>query len=429
VTFGDQVDVVVAGGGPAGAVAASVLARAGFGTLLVESSDGLEARVGETLLGGAQRALVELGAWKRFLQSGHGPAYAVRNVWGEDEPYEVTSIANPYGPGWHLDRRAFDGMLRALAVEAGADLRTRTQLCSAVRVAEGWDVDLSRLGEGGEASAAYRVRTRFLIDATGRAATLGKRLGAHRRRIDRLVAQVQLFETLPGMPPEPVTLIEAAPGGWHYSAPLPGQKLIHAYMTDADLLRKREGGAVHGPRTRARIDGLRTIQDVRVVPAYSALTCPPGGRNWLAVGDAAAAFDPLSAQGLLFALQSAMNGARAAIAQLRGGPGAVADYNAVVAAVFTRYREERAQQYGRERRWAAAAFWARRHASGDAVPGPIHIIKNNRPRYVVMTEDYYARLKQRPSLWELLDRPAQGKRAKKEIDGQLRAERDAWDVS
>ena len=60
--------------------------------------------------------------------------------------------------------------------------------------------------------------------------------------------------------------------------------------------------------------------------------------------------------------------------------------------------------------------------------GPVHIIKNNQPRYVVMTEDDYARLKQRPSLWALLDRPAQGKRSKKEIDRQLRAERDVWNV-
>lgn len=58
--------------------------------------------------------------------------------------------------------------------------------------------------------------------------------------------------------------------------------------------------------------------------------------------------------------------------------------------------------------------------------GPVHVIKNNRPRYVVMTEEDYARLTERRGLWELLDRPARGTRSKKDIDAQLRAERDAW---
>jgi PHD/YefM family antitoxin component YafN of YafNO toxin-antitoxin module len=58
--------------------------------------------------------------------------------------------------------------------------------------------------------------------------------------------------------------------------------------------------------------------------------------------------------------------------------------------------------------------------------GPVHVIKNNRPRYVVMSQEDYARLIERRGLWELLDRPARGTRSKKDIDAQLRAERDGW---
>jgi PHD/YefM family antitoxin component YafN of YafNO toxin-antitoxin module len=58
--------------------------------------------------------------------------------------------------------------------------------------------------------------------------------------------------------------------------------------------------------------------------------------------------------------------------------------------------------------------------------GPVHIIKNNRPTYVVMSEELYARIAQRLDLWELVDRPARGNRSKKDIDAQLRAERDSW---
>lgn len=58
--------------------------------------------------------------------------------------------------------------------------------------------------------------------------------------------------------------------------------------------------------------------------------------------------------------------------------------------------------------------------------GPVHVSKNNRSRYVVVTEEHYAQLKKRPALWDLLERPARGTRSKKDIDAQLRAERDAW---
>ncbi len=65
--------------------------------------------------------------------------------------------------------------------------------------------------------------------------------------------------------------------------------------------------------------------------------------------------------------------------------------------------------------------------------GPVHIIKNNRPACVVLSEeDYTALLQQQKfstaSLWQLLDhRPWKGTRSKKEIDQDIHKERDNWD--
>lgn len=64
--------------------------------------------------------------------------------------------------------------------------------------------------------------------------------------------------------------------------------------------------------------------------------------------------------------------------------------------------------------------------------GPIHIIKNNRPTCVVLSEEDYAALLQKSqpseiSLWELLDnRPWAGERNKKDITKQLKKERESW---
>lgn len=61
--------------------------------------------------------------------------------------------------------------------------------------------------------------------------------------------------------------------------------------------------------------------------------------------------------------------------------------------------------------------------------GPVHIIKNNRPTCVVLSEEDYASLLQmraNTDLWDLLDRPWKGNRTKKDIDKQLQQERDSW---
>lgn len=65
--------------------------------------------------------------------------------------------------------------------------------------------------------------------------------------------------------------------------------------------------------------------------------------------------------------------------------------------------------------------------------GPIHVIKNNRPVCVVLSEEGYASLlnkahsEETTSLWDLLDnRPWSGKRTKKDITKQIKKERSSW---
>jgi PHD/YefM family antitoxin component YafN of YafNO toxin-antitoxin module len=72
-----------------------------------------------------------------------------------------------------------------------------------------------------------------------------------------------------------------------------------------------------------------------------------------------------------------------------------------------------------------------------AKSGPVHIIRNNRPAGVYMSEQEYARLLAASraaatpiagaSVWELIrDRPYEGTRTKEQIDAQLHEERADW---
>jgi 2-polyprenyl-6-methoxyphenol hydroxylase-like FAD-dependent oxidoreductase len=115
-------DVAVLGGGPAGAAASITLARAGRSVVVIEKSLYDRARIGETLPPVARRPLLNLLVWEQFVAAGHLPSSGNLSVWGDEELYQDHFIFNPYGQGWHLDRRRFSAMLAEAARQAGASL-------------------------------------------------------------------------------------------------------------------------------------------------------------------------------------------------------------------------------------------------------------------------------------------------------------------
>ena len=111
------------GGGPAGCAAALTLLGAGRSVTVVERSEMRRPRVGEILPPLVQPALAGLGLLERFRAQGHLPSYLLRSAWGQDDPYDVDFTFHPYGPGWHVDRTAFDRLLLDAAEERGARVR------------------------------------------------------------------------------------------------------------------------------------------------------------------------------------------------------------------------------------------------------------------------------------------------------------------
>ena len=167
------------------------------------------------------------------------------------------------------------------------------------------------------------------------------------------------------------TLVEACADGWWYSALLPGGRLMAVYMTDADLLR-RQRGSWHAfwqarlqqtMHTQARLRAFDLQAAPRVVAANSSRLDRVSGRGWLAVGDAAMAFDPLSSQGLMQALASGIRAGEALNRHLAGEAAAIGEYDSRANEVFREYSRLRAVYYGREQRWPQSVFWRRRHAA------------------------------------------------------------------
>jgi hypothetical protein len=95
------------------------------------------------------------------------------------------------------------------------------------------------------------------------------------------------------------------------------------------------------------------------------------GAAWLAVGDAATTFDPLSSQGICKGLRTGIMAAYAIGDYFKGSSAGLEKYEAIVAREFEEYLRVRADYYGRERRWCDAPFWHRRHGHITLAPGQL----------------------------------------------------------
>jgi flavin-dependent dehydrogenase len=357
-------DVVVVGGGPSGLALSLILRQhSSLSVVVVEKTTCATQRVGETLSPGIHTLLQHLGVWDSFKSSGHLTSFGTAASWGVANLVTRDFISTPHGNGWHLDRQRFDETLVRHSEEAGVlILRDAVARCYP-QAKGGWNVEVK------SSKGFWRIVASFLVDATGITATVARCVGARRQVMDRMVgvsATIQLPEQAPR---DTFTLVEAFESGWWYSARLSSSRAIIVLMTDSDLVRahgwaEREGfWAVlrNSPHSWNRLKTGRATGPPRVNPAFSAYLNPVYGRDWIAVGDAAASYDPLSSSGIARALDSGIRGARALHRYLLHQVDEFAAHNQYIQKSYAEYLKQRHRYYAMECRWPSSRFWTRRH--------------------------------------------------------------------
>jgi flavin-dependent dehydrogenase len=272
------------------------------------------------------------------------------------------------GHGWHLDRARFDAWLRRVAIARGAMLVAPARLVS-IRCGSGcWHVQLAT------DHGRMNLITAVAIDAGGRAAPLGRHLGAERRATDRLVCGWVHGRARSSARGAGLTTIEAVKDGWWYTSPVPNGRRVLAFLTDSDLAAAQIAhDSVELARHASETHEISAIlAESEFAPSHGGLTAahsstldPCAGAGWIAAGDASMTFDPLSSQGLLHALFTGLAAAETANAWLAGQVDAPARYQQLMAGIRHAYRHNLAFFYAEEERWPAAPFWQRRQRRGS----------------------------------------------------------------
>lgn len=359
-------DVTVLGGGPAGAATALALRRLGVPeVLLVERDDFRKVRIGESIPPETRLLLKDLGVWQEFLSEGHEPALGSCSAWGSDDLGYNDFLFNPHGHGWHLDRRRFDAFLVRAARAAGVVVRLRTR-CAAVERLDDRGCRIALEANDGPGL----VNARFVVDATGSHSRLTRSLGGVPRFHDRLSYVAAFFKRTDGAFSRS-TWLEAVEYGWWYAAMLPAGRVVVAVASDPDVIKAK---ALHQPESwRSCFEQTRHLAarfahceacpgPLRVRTAWSAVLDRPWGSGWLAVGDAASSYDPISSQGIYKSLLEGREAAKAVVDWLGGTSAGVEAYGATINGRFADYLGLRNYFYDLEQRWPTAPFWARRRS-------------------------------------------------------------------
>lgn len=352
-------DFVVFGGGPAGAAAAVGLARQNASVILFERCGPKHFKPGEIVEASVQRPLRELGIWDDFLKLQPLRSAGTVSVWGSSGPSETSSMRNPWGAGFLLDRAAFEAFLLDAAAASGVRI---------VRGPETFElgppINGRRSVRWSEGNATFQSHPAMFIEATGRAG--GVASPNRRQRHDDLVAM--LCYTHHGGPAErDMRLhIEAAEDGWWYAATLPAGVSVTAFLTDAGHIPRSAGNRqrffaeqLQATTLIRRCFGTIGADYLRVAPANSSIRLHLKGNDWVAVGDAAAAYDPLAGLGVVAALSKG-----SAIARLLSREPSIASaadrYAQIEQVGFRNYLAGRRAIYGGQDRWKDRPFWKNR---------------------------------------------------------------------
>lgn len=351
-------DVVVAGAGPAGCVTAWVLARAGRHVLLVDNVGQLSHKAGESLPAAARPLLRDLGLLTLVEGGAHLPSYGNISAWGTPTLHHTDFIQDPNGHGWHLNRALFDSQLRQTVMESGVDLISgRVQVVTSQ--GDIWQIQ----------HTTGVLTTRWLIDATGRHASIARQVGAERVRDDGLIA-LCAWTTPVTHQRDTRTLVESAPDGWWYTARLPDNSRCVVYHTDADnvpSLLQTEGAwetALNQTQhIKPALGDAVLIGKPRATEACGARLNHFYGKNWVAVGDAALSFDPISSQGIFNALYTGLRAGEAVHAALGDNFNLISTYAARLESIRAAYLQRYRMVYRSEQRWSERPFWQQRQTT------------------------------------------------------------------
>ena len=328
-------DVVVIGGGPAGATAAALVAEAGHSVVVFERESVPRFHVGESLVPATYSTLERLGLIDRLRQSAYPRKFSVQFVTEtgkETRPFYFDKFRpHESSQTWQVWRNEFDEMLLDCAAERGAEVVTGAQVTEVV-FEEDRAVGVRVRGvDGGDDEVL--VTSRVVIDASGLTAFLATRRNL--KQPDPRLQKATVWGYFRNARRDPgrdegATIILQTEGkkSWFWYIPLPDNMVSVGCTGSLRYLFPKGGGDVDSvweretdrcPAITQRLANASLEGPLRTTRDFSYKSSQAAGDGWVLIGDAVGFIDPVYSTGVFLALKSGEMAADAIIAGLSAG--------------------------------------------------------------------------------------------------------------
>lgn len=323
----EQVDILIIGAGPSGAVAAAIVAKQGLTVKVVEREVFPRFVIGESLIPIVMEPLEEAGFLDVLMEQGYQKKFGARFI-KQDKVCEF-DFAEQFTPGWtwtwQLPRAHFDKCLTDQLVARGIDIAFGTSVTGIEF--NGTDSVTTVVDREGNES---QIAAKYIIDASGYGRVIPRLFNLDKPSVQPsrtgMFVHVQDVNRPEGREGEQITFVVVRQDVWMWVIPFSDGTTSVGFVGNTDFINRYEGTPEERIRLMIadedyyaeRLKDVPFLFEPKTINGYSSSVKKLYGDGFALTGNSAEFLDPVFSSGVAFALEGGRLAAKLACKQVNG---------------------------------------------------------------------------------------------------------------